>query len=261
MSELADAILTTTHSLITLDMENVTWLDANMCSPLGAILYKSGRQLNTIRFNNLKPPIKKILSKNNFLSNFGVPSLSDTYKTTIPYSRFELKDEKFFSIYLSRQFQTKAVPVMSTGLRKKFWESIFEIFSNAVIHSETQLGIFACGQFYPNKNLIDFSISDLGLGMKNNLEKKRGIVLSAEEAIQWSMEAGNTTKTGPIPGGLGLKILQEFVKLNHGRIQIMSDRGYWEQDKNGIIQQKQFQNPFPGTMVNVEINTADKSSY
>lgn len=110
------------------------------------------------------------------------------------------------------------------------WESIFEIFSNAVIHSETQLGIFACGQFYPNKNLIDFSITDLGLGMKNNLEKKRGIVLSAEEAIQWSMEARNTTKTGPIPGGLGLKILQEFVKLNHGRIQIMSDRGYWEQD-------------------------------
>ena len=66
--------------------------------------------------------------------------------------------------------------------------------------------------------------------------------------------------SGPIPGGLGLKLLREFVRLNEGRIQIVSDRGYWECDTNGENAVRMEQS-FPGTVV-LEINTADtKSSY
>ena len=69
------------------------------------------------------------------------------------------------------------------------------------------------------------------------------------------------TLPGPIPGGLGLKLLREFVRLNEGRIQIVSDRGYWECDTNGENAVRMEQS-FPGTVVNLEINTADtKSSY
>ena len=36
----------------------------------------------------------------------------------------------------------------------------------------------------------------------------------------WATQGRNTTKRGPIPGGLGLKLLTEFIKLNEGRLQI-----------------------------------------
>ncbi len=56
-------------------------------------------------------------------------------------------------------------PRNDCSLRKKFHESIFEIFSNAVLHSQTKFGIYSCGQFYPNRNKLDFSVADLGVGM------------------------------------------------------------------------------------------------
>lgn len=261
LTELAHQMDDLAYVPISLDMRLATWFDANMCAPLGAILYKTGRRLNTIRFVKLSSGVQRILSKNGFLSNYGYPRLQDTYRTTIQYSRFEQKDDRYFGAYIARHFKSEAIPKMTEALRKKFWESIFEIFSNAVIHSETRLGIFACGQYFPQKNRIDFSIADLGLGIKKTLEKKRALILSAEKAIQWAMEGRNTTKTGPIPGGLGLKLLREFIQLNQGRIQIVSDRGYWEQKQDGSVVQQKLDFPFPGTVVNIEINTADTNSY
>ena len=84
--------------------------------------------------------------------------------------------------------------------------------------------------------------------------------MRAEHAIAWALEGNNTTKTGSIPGGLGLKLIRDFIKLNGGRIQIVSDAGYWETHKDGNAVLP-FTAAFPGTLVNIEINTADKCAY
>ena len=84
--------------------------------------------------------------------------------------------------------------------------------------------------------------------------------LSAVEAINWAMKGRNTTKKGPIPGGLGLKLLRDFIEINKGRIQIVSDLAYWEFTE-GAVSTKEFSTPFTGTAVNIEINTADTQSY
>jgi hypothetical protein len=259
--QLAEQVEELSYTRLEIDMRAATWLDANMCAPLGAILYKTSRNLNTVRFVNIPAQVEKILAKNGFLSNYGYTRLQDTWNTTIQYTRFEQKDDRYFASYIERHFKSSAIPKMSDPLRKKFWESIFEIFSNAVIHSETQLGIFACGQFFPKKNRLDFSIADLGIGIQNNLRQKREIHLPAEQAINWAMEGRNTTKTGSIPGGLGLKLLREFIRLNQGHVQIVSNQGYWEQLPDGTIAMKTFSFPFPGTVVNLEINTADPNTY
>ena len=245
---------------IDLDMSGATWFDGNMCAPFGAILYKTSRGLNSVKLENLTPKVKTILAKNGFLMNYGVAKCADVYKTTIEYKRFEAKDERYFAAYIEQHLVGKGMPDMSIGLQKKFRESIFEILSNAVIHAETKLGIFACGQFFPKGQRLDFSIADLGIGMKENIKKRRGLDLTPEEAIKWATEGNNTTKTGNIPGGLGLKLLRDFVALNKGRIQIVSDAGYWEL-ANGAVRTKRFQQPFPGTVVNLEINAADRHSY
>lgn len=249
------------YSSVSLNMSSTDWVDANMCAPLGAILYKASRNLNMVQFENISQSVQRIFQKNGFLSYYGHAKKTDTYGTTIQYQRFERKDDRFFGAYIEQHFKNKAIPEMSEPLRKKFWESIFELFSNAVIHSETELGIFTCGQNYPRKKHIDFAIADLGIGIHQTLINKKGLHLAPEEAIDWAMEGRNTTKTGSIPGGLGLKLLREFIRLNRGRIQVVSFTGYWEQCTDGSVVKKTLPSPFPGTVVNIEINTADTHSY
>lgn len=246
---------------IEIDMQAVNWFDADMCAAFGAILYRLGDQVNTVKFINLDPKIEKILTKNGFLNHFGYAQISDNWGTTIPYRRFDVKDDRAFAEYISNELLLRPeIPKMSSMLKNKFQKNIFEIFGNAVTHSGTKLGIFSCGQYFPSRLTLDFSIADLGIGIRQNIENTIGLKLTAEEAINWATSDRNTTKTGSVPGGLGLKLLTEFIDINGGCIQIVSEYGYWQRKKNKI-ETAQLVAPFPGTVVSIEINSNDTASY
>ena len=241
------------------------WFDADMCAAFGAILYSLGRRLNEVSLIGIPQKVERILSKNGFLSHYGRARIPDQYDTTIAYRRFDVEDDHYFANYIESELIYRSeIPEMSPALLKKFRESIFEIFSNAVLHSKTDLGIFSCGQFFPNRNRLDFTVADLGVGIlkniKENIKEYAKLKLSPEKAIAWATEEFNTTKRGKLPGGLGLKILCDFIDLNGGCIQIVSDAGYWQR-KNYKTVTKRLSYPFPGTVVSVEINTADPHSY
>ena len=246
---------------VEIDMGATDWLDADMCAAFGAILYRLEDDLNTVRLTHIRPDVNSILSKNGFLSHYGRVKIPDYWGTTVSYQRFDADDDRYFASYIEDEFiQRSEMPEMSTGLQKKFRESIFEIFSNAVLHSRTKLGIFSCGQFFPNRSKLDFCVADLGIGIRRNVLRHTGDDMAPEEAIEWATQANNTTKRGDVPGGLGLKLLCEFIDLNGGSLQIVSDAGYWRRNgrRNNTAR---FQHAFPGTVVTVEINTADRNSY
>jgi len=246
---------------IDIDMAATTWFAADMCAVFGAILYRLGENLNTVKLKQIHPNVERILSKNGFLSHYGRENIPDRWGTTIPYRCLDVKDERFFSGYIETELiHRPEIPTMSPGLLKRFRESIFEIFSNAVLHSQTKDGIFSCGQFFPKTHRLDFSVTDLGIGIRQNVKQSMGIDLAPQDAIGWATEGQNTTKRGQISGGLGLKLLREFIDLNGGRIQIVSDAGYWMR-KNRKTMLAPLSQPFPGTVVSVEINTADTQSY
>ena len=246
---------------IDIDMSATSRFDADMCAPFGAILHRLSQNLNTIKFHNVGSNIEKILSKNGFFSHYGRVKIPDVWDTTIPYQRFDVKDDRYFVGYIETEFVRRAeMPVMSPGLLKKFRESIYEIFSNAVLHSQTKQGIFSCGQFSPKRNHLDFSIADLGIGIRQNIQDSIGLNLTSEEAIVWATQGHNTTKQGSIPGGLGLKLLGEFIDLNGGCIRIASDAGYWRRTQGQTFIAR-LSHSFPGTVVSIEINTADTQSY
>ena len=246
---------------VEVDMRSATWFDADMCAAFGAVLYRLGDQLNTVDLAHLCSNVERILSKNGFLSHYGRTKIPDSWGTTVSYQRFDVEDDRYFSGYIENEFiYRQEMPDMSRGLLKKFRESIFEIFSNAVLHSRTQLGIFSCGQFFPARNQLVFSVADLGVGMRQNICRHLGTDLEPEAAIEWATRENNTTKHENIPGGLGLKLLREFIDLNHGRLQIVSDAGYWCR-KSQRTTTMRLDHPFPGTVVSVEINTADQNSY
>jgi len=152
---------------IEIDMRSTGWFDADMCAPFGAILYRLSDRMNSVTLANAPTSVERILSKNGFLSHYGGNRLPDTWGTTIPYRRFEAKDDRYFASYIEEEFVRRSeMPKMSSGLVKKFRESVFEIFSNAVIHSQTKLGIFSCGQYFPKRDRLDFAVADLGIGIR-----------------------------------------------------------------------------------------------
>ncbi|KNY18488.1 hypothetical protein AKG11_05080 [Shinella sp. SUS2] len=74
------------------------------------------------------------------------------------------------------------------------------------------------------------------------------------------MQSNNTSRKGDIPGGLGLRLLREFVEANNGKLTVASTKGVWIQSGSDVVKGS-LRNPFPGTSVILEINTADKKRY
>lgn len=245
---------------VEVDFSACSWFDANMSAPLGVVFAHAVDNLNDLKLRGLRPGVETILEKNRFLVGFGFPEKSDTHGTTIPYRRFSATDNRYFADYLNRHLRGKGLPIMSAALSKHFRDSVLEIFVNAAMHSESKLGIFACGQYFPQQDRLDFCVADAGVGIRRKIHKELGLKLNSDKAIEWALQEGNTTKTGNVPGGLGLNLIREFIAMNKGRIQIVSDRGYWEMKPEGETLTR-IDTPFPGTVINIEINTADTSSY
>lgn len=118
LTELHAQVRDSFFQTLEIDMGGATWFDANMCAPFGAILYKTSRNLNTVKLESLTPKVKSILSKNGFLMNYGVAKSVDVYGTTIEYKRFEAKDERYFAAYIEQHLVGKGMPKMSVGLKK-----------------------------------------------------------------------------------------------------------------------------------------------
>lgn len=244
---------------LVIDFRYCGFFDANMVAPLEAVVLKIS-ELNEVRVENLPNGIEIILRKNHYLEGYGFVNLPDVNQTTLPYKRFHLKDSNLFAQYLDTHLSGKGIPTMSAGLDKKFRQSIFEMFANCAIHSESSKGVFVCGQYYPQKNLLDLTISDSGIGIRTNARRVLRRQISSIDAIRWALEEGNTSKTGQQPGGFGLKLLQEFIELNRGKVQIVSRQGYYE-FSDGQQKFSRLGNDFPGTTINIEIRTNDNNVY
>lgn len=231
---------------------------------MGAFFNQLSEKLNQVNLINLNQNLEKIFGRNHFLANFGSAIIPDYNGTTIKYRKSKLTDEKLINNYLLTELMGKNdFPKLSHGARKAIVTSIFEIFSNAVIHGNCDF-IFSCGQYYPQKTppLIDFTIVDIGNTIKQNVNHFSHTSKSGKEAIEWAIKEGNTTKpkNNNIPGGLGFKVIYDFIELNKGKIQIVSSDGYW-QFNEGNMTSANLNSEFPGTIVNMEFNIEDSGYY
>ena len=252
------------NELIIFDFGRVRWFEANLCAVLGAIFNKLQDSFNQVRLINLNSSITSIFSRNHFMASFGGSKIPDTNDTTIKYRKNRLTDEKLIHSFLFTELMGKQdFPRLSDAARKEIERSIFEIFSNAVLHGSCT-HIYSCGQYYPNKRppRIDFTIVDLGNTIKSNVNQFLNADYTGKDAIEWAVAERNTTKPKEknIPGGLGFKIISEFVQLNKGKVQIVSSNGYWQLVR-GDTYSAHLNSDFPGTIVNLEFNLDDQSFY
>ena len=234
---------------------------ANMSAALAAILDEFTSNLNSVYFDNISSQIEAILLKNDFLTYYGKQRAIDHNKTTIKFQKLKPTDGKYFKNYVIEELiegHMADLPKMSQGVKEKMVEGIYEIFVNAQIHSKSAF-IYTCGQFYPTKNKIEFTIVDTGVGFKEIINKRFGSNLSAVQAITWAVQDKKTTKVG-VSGGIGLAVLREFIRLNKGKMQIISYDGFYQFDESDQVT-RTFDGEFPGTIVNLQFNTDDNNNY
>lgn len=235
------------------------WFAANMCSALGGILDKLSANLNEIEIRHIDPAIENILLKNDFLSYFGHQRKTDNHHTTIRYLKLNPTDGKYFNSYIINELIGRTeLPKMSALVKETMAQAIYEIFVNAQIHSDSP-SIYTCGQFFPRDNKIEFTIADVGIGFKNKVNRRFNKNLTSTQAITWAVQDRHTTKEG-MTGGIGLAFLREFVERNKGKMQIISDDGFYQFDTSGE-QSKLFIGSYPGTVVNLQFRTDDNSRY
>ena len=256
MAHLNAQLETVSGSVIRIDFSHCTWIDANMAAPLGGIFDRARSRGNSIRFLNISSNIKIALARNGFVH----PILADVNGTTIPYKQFTIDMAKEFAGYTDTHLMGKGMPKMSPGLRNRFLLALDELFQNAAMHSKTIFGIFCCGQFFPKKQKLIFVFVDMGIGFKQNILERAEVDLPADDAIEWALTGDNTTRKLDIPGGMGLKLLREFIELNGGKLTIASHRGYCDLDSSGISKHI-LPSAYPGTAISLLINTADRNSY
>ncbi len=241
----------------TINIKLEKWFGANMSAALGGVLDKLDFTAS-INVSSKNEAILSILKKNGFLANYGYEKNPDVNNTTIQYLKLRASDSRYFNSYVMNELLSRSdLPKMSDSLKKKIAESIYEIFVNAQIHSKSDY-IYTCGQFFPHKEKIEFTIVDMGIGFKKHINDSFNFSLSSVQTIKWALINGNTTKKD-VPGGIGLSLLTEFIKLNRGKFQIISDDGFYEvgeTENSGFLD-----SPFPGTIVNMEFRTDDTNSY
>lgn len=237
------------------------FIEGNLFAVLGAILPNYPK----IYFSFKKKfwglySIERLLQRNGFLNYYGENHTHDCNDTTIQYKIFKKYDRLSFAKYiLTDVFKVGAFPRMSDPAKKKIQTGLLEIFDNSITHGQTDK-VFICGQYYPNKGLLKFTLVDLGITIKNNIFYCMGIKFSGPESISWATSDANTTRRGNTPGGLGLKILRKFLKMNGGSLQIVSNDGFWEDsplgEKKALLPKQ-----FLGTIVTVAVNTNDNKQY
>ena len=237
------------------------FFSANMSAALGAILDKFTDNLNEIHFDFVNLKVESILLKNDFLTYYGKQRATDFHNTTIKFQKLKISDGKYFKNYVIEELiegHNADLPRMTDGVKERILEAIYEIFVNAQMHSETNF-IYTCGQFFPAKNKIEFTIVDTGIGFREKINNRFDSNLTSPQALKWAVQDKKTTKEGT-PGGIGLAVLKEFTEVNKGRMQIISNDGFYQYDTEGEVL-KSFKGEFPGTIVNLQFRTDDNNNY
>lgn len=228
--------------------------DSTYAAPIGVILARIEDRKKKFEFGGVPKFIRDLFFKNWFLRFLGLSDRPDGVPATcIPFAHFATSEIEGFYDYLDQHLEGKGLPPLDSTFCLQLQQCLGEVFVNAETHSESALGVFVCGQHYPTQQHLDLTIADAGITIPQRVAKRFGKNLSPVHALEWAMKKGNTTKT-TTPGGIGLKLLRDFAREQHGSVWIASGQAFWSMqagDENFAL----LDDPFPGTVVTLRIPT------
>lgn len=241
---------------IILDFSRCHWFEANMCAPLYSVIARFFLEMKSVSVGGIRDDIIAVFQKNGFAEIIRLQRVPDANGTTIPFVRFRPTETRGFAEYSTGKFKEFFVRKRYGNPPENFFESVNEIFQNSAFHSKTNASIAACGQFFPASRRIDFAISDSGIGIPRSVREFIRSPIDDSDAVVWAMSDSNTTRVlnpNGSPGGLGLKIVRDFIDTTYGKLVIVSGTAFVCREI-GKTETVALENPFPGTCVNIEVN-------
>ncbi len=230
-----------------------------MCAILGLILdYFS--YMKKVEIININDDINIFFARNCFSEKINRCLCEDKYHTSIKYSEFlENRDDDKIGEYIEEILGNRVFFNCNNTIRESLIDCIFELFENAYFHGKANY-IYTCGQFFPKKEKLIFSIVDFGKTIPENVLKKEFFSQDCE-CIDWAMGYQNSTKelVNGYPGGSGLFLLEKFIGERNGWLQIVSRKGIYEKRFNNdtIIYKDDLLYGFPGTVITFCIEYKD----
>jgi hypothetical protein len=215
---------------VTFEFNRCRFLRHNAVAFLGGLTRLIQARGGIVRFDldTIHPKIKVNLEQNGFFSTLGFGG-APWSGNSIPYREDFCQDKVVLVDYLKTNWLGRGWVPVSEMLKDAIVGRVWEIYANAFEHGQSPIGIFSCGQHYPNKHELKLSVVDFGVGIPSNVRMffkhdPRAHSLNAASCLKWAFQRGTTTK--PNNRGLGLDLLKEFVKINKGKLEVFSHEGY-----------------------------------
>jgi len=261
--ELFDLVKLSPTTYHELDFTYCKFLRPNAVAFLGGLIrycHNLGKTIN-ILWATLSESISASLTLNGFGATFGFGSKRADPGHAIPYREDLVENPDEIINYLIDNWIGKGWVQVSPKLCNKIAGKMWEIYANSFEHSQTPIGVFTCGQHFRYHNQLVLSVIDFGIGIPANVKQflnsdPRAEALPADACLRWAFESGNTTTVG-VPRGLGLSLLQEFVSVNKGTLELYSSDGYVKMSSDGQV----FQNNthcFDGTVLHITLVCDEK---
>ena len=261
LSSLCDQIRLCKEDEIVVCFDGCEEFDSNLSAIIGDVL----EDISDFKQVYVKKPDNELVYKNLVRNRF-FPAFQKDYKmpesereSYLPFRSFKIKDAVQFKEYIAELIHKRQFPRHSKKVGQTIMESIHEIYVNAIEHGKSR-HITCCGE--KHANTFDVTVVDCGTTIPETVNRfmfnHGNRQMDDNDTIVWAMGRGNTTKE--TVGGLGLAIICDFMNLNKGTLQIISGKGFIEYE-NSRHKRLNLNNPFPGTIVSMRFNLADKKAY
>lgn len=233
---------------VNINFSQNTWLNAEMTTFIGNIIRTLQFDGYNVRASDISDTLSNFWSKNGFLKSFGIGDKTpDIYSTTIPFIELESKQTKTIDMYLNNQVFPMMDRKVTTSQNEIIKSAIFELTHNILEHSNSRY-FCMCGQFFPSKKALSFSIADYGESIPNHVKRLRNFKFGTDcDFIDWATKEGTSTKQG-IPGGLGLYDIKNTIQFL-GSFKILSGYGLAEYNYGCSPRLQELRSRFHGTMI------------
>ena len=245
------------YTSVTLNISRTNHVDANLSALIIALSHKLQLERKVRVFVELGDG-KGVFLRNGLISHLqgkgNNNKYSDDRQSTIPLTSFSPDEDENYCEYLHTQFFShRGLDNVPNKVKEALRTHYIEVFTNVSLHANTKLPVFTCGQYFPEKNQLKFTLIDLGEGFLPKIKNSTNSQVSDDRtAIIWATEGVNSTKDKNRfgPGGTGLKEIKNYCNNNNGSLHICSGSGYVNMLKNKTIEHT-LPMRFPGSIINI----------
>lgn len=242
---------------IIVNTQGMQWLDANLCAILGACFHRLHLE-NGLCFRLNRAQVAgrfNIFARNGFVSAEGI-SAKGAGNSSVELQTFGQDESDEFIHYIEHKLLGHhGLQQLHPNLVSDLTNAFTEVFANVNLHANTTSPVFTCGQYFPQKGKLSFTLADLGDGYLPPIQRQFGGVTTCSQAIQWAIQPGHTSRTPEpeyfgVSGGYGLTNLHDYCQRAGGELQITTGDAFWSSKHPSLCRPIEF---FRGSIVNISL--------